>query len=115
MLFSGMHKLKASTISLSILVVIEMLNAMNSLSENESLLKMPLWRNWYLIFAIMLSIGLHFMILEVAFFQDIFHIVHLNWDEWVGVLTISMPVIVIDEVLKLMSRTIIYPVKSKKE
>ncbi len=54
--------------SLSILVTVEMFNAMNSLSENESLLRLPLWKNMYLVSAITLSMALHFMILYVPFF-----------------------------------------------
>ena len=38
-------KVKASTLSLSVLVVIEMLNAMNALSEDNSLLVIPPWVN----------------------------------------------------------------------
>ena len=55
--------------SLSILVMVEMFNAMNSLSENESLLRLPVWKNMYLVGAITLSITLHFMILYVPFFS----------------------------------------------
>ena len=54
--------------SLSILVTVEMFNAMNSLSENESLLRLPLWKNMYLVAAVSLSMALHFMILYVPFF-----------------------------------------------
>ena len=59
---------RATTMSLSILVVIEMFNAMNSLSENESLLRLPLWANPYLVAAITLSMALHFAILYIPFF-----------------------------------------------
>lgn len=54
--------------SLSILVVVEMFNAMNSLSENESLLTFPLYKNMYLVLAITLSMILHMVILYVPFF-----------------------------------------------
>ena len=37
------------TMALSVLVVIEMLNALNSVSENQSLLVMPPWRNMWLV------------------------------------------------------------------
>jgi len=105
--------------SLSILVVIEMFNAMNSLSENESLLVMPLWENPFLVGAIALSMVLHVAILYIPFFtvgilqscyeglltspQNLFMINPLNWVEWKAVLLISAPVLLIDEILKLIS------------
>merc|ERR1712232_1141808 len=49
-------KAKASTLSLTVLVVIEMLNAFNALSEDGSLVQMPPWANPYLIVASSFSI-----------------------------------------------------------
>ncbi|KAI8904844.1 hypothetical protein EDD86DRAFT_194497 [Gorgonomyces haynaldii] len=95
---------KATTMSLSILVVVEMFNAINSLSENESLLTFPIWKNMYLVGSIILSMLLHFMILYVPFFTRLFAITPLNYDEWIAVLWISFPVIILDELLKLLSR-----------
>lgn len=94
----------ASTVSLSILVVIEMFNAMNALSSSESLLTMPLWKNMKLIYAICLSMVLHFAILYTPFLQTLFSIEPLNYAEWSAVLWISAPVILIDEVLKFVER-----------
>lgn len=102
-IFSGEAARRASTMSFTILVVIEMFNACNSLSENESLLTLPLWANPWLIAAIALSMGLHFMILYVPFFHEIFAITGLNWAEWKAVLWLSFPVIIIDEGLKLVT------------
>lgn len=102
-IFSSTPSRTATTMSLSILVVIEMFNACNSLSENESLLVLPIWTNPYLVASIALSMGLHFMILYVPFFRGLFQITPLNWDEWMAVLWISAPVIVIDEALKFVS------------
>lgn len=55
--------------ALSVLVLIEMLNAMNSLSENQSLIAMPPWNNILLVGAIGLSMSLHFMVLYTPFFN----------------------------------------------
>jgi P-type Ca2+ transporter type 2A len=82
----------ASTISLSILVVIEMLNAMNALSSSESLLTLPLWDNMVLVYAITLSMALHFAILYVPFLQGLFAILPLNGNEWRAVFAFSAPV-----------------------
>ncbi|KAJ3773834.1 Ca-transporting ATPase, partial [Lentinula raphanica] len=100
---------RATTISLSILVTVEMFNAMNSLSENESLLRLPLWKNPFLVGAIALSMALHFMILYTPFFTTLFAITPLNWVEWKAVLYFSAPVIVIDEILKFITASYIDP------
>ncbi|KAF9583894.1 hypothetical protein BGW38_008182 [Lunasporangiospora selenospora] len=112
-MFTDAMAKKATTMSLSILVTIEMFNAMNSLSENESLLTLPLWSNMYLVLSIILSMALHFMILYVPFFSNLFMILPLNVDEWKAVVYISLPVIVIDEALKFISRTFISPPSNK--
>lgn len=95
------------TMALSVLVTIEMLNAMNSLSENQSLVKMPPWVNIWLMIAIAWSMSLHFMILYTPFFNTVFQICPLSLEEWFAVLKISIPVVLIDEVLKFISRNYI--------
>jgi Ca2+ transporting ATPase len=99
----------ATSVSLSILVVIEMLNALNALSEVDSLLIQPPTKNPFLIVAILLSVGLHFMILYVPFLRDLFVVTPLNWQEWKGVLLFSAPVIVIDEICKWVTRNYVNP------
>ncbi|KAK7466948.1 hypothetical protein VKT23_004012 [Stygiomarasmius scandens] len=108
-MFTNIMAKRATTISLSILVTVEMFNAMNSLSENESLLRLPLWKNPFLVGAIALSMGLHFMILYTPFFTTLFAITPLNWTEWKAVLFISAPVLAIDEVLKFVTATFVDP------
>jgi len=108
-MFTNVMAQRATTMSLSILVTVEMFNAMNSLSENESLLRLPLWKNMYLAGAITLSMLLHFMILYVPFFTKIFAITPLNWAEWQAVLWLSAPVLLLDEILKFVSATFVDP------
>lgn len=91
-IFTNDASKSASTISLSILVVIEMLNAMNALSSSESLLTLPLWENMVLVYAICLSMALHFALLYVPFLQGLFSVIPLDWSEWKAVLGISAPI-----------------------
>ncbi|PNW83467.1 hypothetical protein CHLRE_05g242350v5 [Chlamydomonas reinhardtii] len=97
-------KAKASTLSLSVIVAIEMFNALNALSEDGSLLTMPPWANPWLLLAIAISISLHCVILYVPFLADVFAIVPLSWPEWQLVLLWSAPVVLLDEVLKAVGR-----------
>ncbi|KAK7408156.1 hypothetical protein QQX98_009685 [Neonectria punicea] len=120
-MFSNDMAKAASTVSLSILVVIEMFNAMNALSSSESLLTLPLWKNMMLVYAIALSMALHCALLYVPFLQSLFSIVPLNLNEWKAVIIISAPVILLDEVLKAIERQFFVQVtadvslKTKKE
>lgn len=98
-------KVKAMTLSLSVLVSIEMFNSLNALSEHNSLVKMPPWRNPWLLVAMSVSFGLHCLILYVPFLADVFGIVPLSLSEWILVILISAPVILIDEVLKFVGRS----------
>jgi len=102
--FVGSGKATASTLSLSVLVVIEMLNALNALSEDGSLLQVPPWANPWLLVACFISIGLHMVILYVPILAQIFSIVPLTYNDWLLVLLFSCPVILIDEVLKAVGR-----------
>ena len=67
-MFTNVMAQRATTMSLSILVTVEMFNAMNSLSENESLFVLPVWKNPFLVVAIAISMALHFAILYIPAF-----------------------------------------------
>jgi Ca2+-transporting ATPase len=99
-------KKSASTLSLSVLVAIEMFNALNALSEDGSLLTMPPWANPYLLLAMLVSFGLHFVILYVDVLAETFSVTPLDFNEWLVVLAFSFPVILIDEALKFIGRRI---------
>jgi Ca2+ transporting ATPase len=101
------------TMALSVLVTVEMLNSLNSLSENQSLLVMPPWRNMWLLYAITLSFILHFIILYTPFMASVFQVTPLNFDQWMTVLKFSFPVILLDEILKFISRHLSTPGESR--
>lgn len=102
-IFSDPH---AMTMALSVLVTIEMLNAMNSLSENQSLITMPPWSNMWLIGSMALSFSLHFVILYVEVLSAVFQVTPLSGEEWLTVMKFSIPVVLLDETLKFVARKI---------
>ena len=101
----------ASSVALSVLVVIEMFNALNALSETESLLVLTPFANWWLIGAVALSIALHLGILYVEGLVSVFNVLPLSKDDWILVLALSVPVVLIDEVLKLITRFRVQKIK----
>ncbi|XP_050840812.1 sarcoplasmic/endoplasmic reticulum calcium ATPase 1-like [Serinus canaria] len=92
------------TMALSVLVTIEMCNALNSLSENQSLARMPPWVNIWLVGSICLSMSLHFVILYIDPLPMIFKLTPLSLTHWLMVIKISFPVILLDEALKFIAR-----------
>jgi len=95
----------ASTVALSVLVTIEMFNTFNALSENQSLFVQTPASNIWVILAVSLSMFLHAVILYVDFFIQIFGTAPLVQKEWKAVIAISFPVIILDEILKFVTRT----------
>lgn len=108
-------KVKPSTLAMSTLVVIEMFNALNALSEQNSLLIVPPWVNRWLILAIAVSMGLHITILYTPWLADAFGVVPLSYNEWLLVLLFSFPVIPLDELLKLIGHIFLKPRSKQRE
>ena len=70
---------------------------------------MPPWSNPWLLVAMALSFGLHFIILYVPILAATFSIVPLSLNEWALVVLFAAPVVLIDEVLKFMGRRFVNP------
>ncbi len=103
-LYFTLGKQKASTLSLSVLVTIEMFNSINALSEDSSLLQIGLFGNPWLLVAVTCSMILHSVILYFPFFANVFGTVPLTLNDWYLVVGFSFPVVIIDEILKIFSR-----------
>ena len=67
-------------------------------------LQLPPWANPWLLGAIALSMLLHCFILYVPPAATVFSVVPLNGSEWGAVFWLSFPVILVDEVLKYLTR-----------
>lgn len=105
--YFSVGKVKASSLAMSTLVVLEMFNALNALSENNSLLTTPPWVNRYLLVAIAVSMGLHFGIMYTPWLADSFQLVPLSWSEWLLITVVSFPIIPLDELLKLVGKQLV--------
>jgi hypothetical protein len=76
-----------STLAVSVLVVSELFNALNCVS-NRSLLARPPWSNRPLMGAVAASLALHCALLYAPPMQAAFHTVPLNAAEWTAVVLV---------------------------
>ncbi|MCA6492175.1 MAG: HAD-IC family P-type ATPase, partial [Chitinophagaceae bacterium] len=97
-------KRKASTLSLTVLVIIEMFNSLNALSENASLLEIGVFSNPWLLQAICVSVLLHCLIIYIPSLNGLFGTEALDLKDWLLVILFSFPVVIIEEFLKKISR-----------
>lgn len=97
-------KRKASTLSLTVLVIIEMFNSLNALSENASLAEIGTFSNPWLLQAIAVSVFLHCLIIYVPSLNTVFGTTSLDVYDWLLVIAFSFPVVIIEEILKSFSR-----------
>jgi Ca2+ transporting ATPase len=93
-----------STLAMSVLVVVEMFSACTAVSERQSLVVMPPWKNFYLLLAVVASLFVHIVTLEVKFTQKVFSVVHLNTKHWILVLVLGFPTVLIEELFKFYLR-----------
>jgi Ca2+ transporting ATPase len=93
-----------STLAMSVLVIVEMFSAFTAISERQSILKMPPWKNWYLLAAVVGSLLVHILTLELAVTQRIFSVVHLDLRHWKVVILLGVPTLIIEEIFKAYVR-----------
>ena len=92
------HEIHARTVAFSLLIMFQMIIALNIRKEEHSLLGKEFFRNPYLLIAISSSIFLHLMVIYVPFFNPFFETVPLSLIDWVIILGVGSLLIIIDEV-----------------
>ena len=97
-------KLGASACALTTLVVMEMLRATCAVSETASLLVKPPWANRWLLLGVTLPVLLHLSVLYTPSLATIFQLAPLTVDDWRSVLMFSLPLVLLEEGLKLLAR-----------
>ena len=102
----GQGKAVASTVALTTLVCMEMLRALCAVSERESLLRKPPWANRYLLLGVTVPILLHMSVLYYPPLAAIFKLAPLARDSWWTVAMFSLPLVLLEELLKFAARTL---------
>jgi Ca2+-transporting ATPase len=96
--------LRAGTLALTVLVMAQMVHALNSRSGHLSLFKVGFFKNRYLLLAIGISILLHLSIVYFPPLQVIFRTVPLLLQDWIIIILLSLSVFIVVEVVKFFIR-----------
>jgi Ca2+ transporting ATPase len=98
--------IRARSVAMSVLVTAEMANALNAVSETESILLRPsmILENPWLVAAVAASMALQLVVLENPLMQTAFGVQPLSLADWAFVGGVSIPVIIVDEFFKFFLR-----------
>jgi len=108
-LFIFLHYYQASvaharTMTLIVLALFQWFNAWNCRSMTQSIFQLGLFANKWLILATSFVLLLQFLILYVPVMQNIFNTVPLSWHDWGVIVGVSAPILLLEEVRKLIVR-----------
>ncbi len=97
---------KPQSLSLNALVVMEMLKALSAVSVDNSMLYVPPWRNGWLIAGVTLPSLLHLAMLYTPSACSMLGLEPLTVEEWFTVLRFSIPILLVEEMLKAIGRRV---------
>ncbi|KAJ1426607.1 hypothetical protein B484DRAFT_450624 [Ochromonadaceae sp. CCMP2298] len=103
-IFENPLRARPQSMSLSVLVCIEMLKALSAVSLDSSLLQVQPWQNPWLIAGVTLPMMLQMAALYFPPLSSMFGLAPLSWEEWKVVLKFSLPILLVEELLKLTGR-----------
>eukprot|EP00549_Striatella_unipunctata_P025559 CAMPEP_0118720786 /NCGR_PEP_ID=MMETSP0800-20121206/30314_1 /TAXON_ID=210618 ORGANISM="Striatella unipunctata, Strain CCMP2910" /NCGR_SAMPLE_ID=MMETSP0800 /ASSEMBLY_ACC=CAM_ASM_000638 /LENGTH=183 /DNA_ID=CAMNT_0006628485 /DNA_START=110 /DNA_END=661 /DNA_ORIENTATION=- len=110
-LFHGSGSALPQTMALTTLVCMEMFKALSAVSMDNSIIQVGPQKNPWLMAGVALPFLLHLLVvysskLGLSALGESFGMVPLTWQNWESVLQWSVPVILVEEVLKLIGRQI---------
>ena len=94
---------KAWTLSLTTLAIFQWFNAWNVRSEKNSAFYKP-FSNPYLLLGLLGAVLFHLLAVYHPFMQKILRTVALDFYDWLIVIALSLPIVLVEEVRKIILR-----------
>lgn len=94
---------EARTIAFGLLVAFQWFNALNARSDQQSLFKLGLFTNRWLMAGIGLAVILQLGVIYIPFMQKLFYTVPLGWDGWLVVILVSASILGAEEIRKIIA------------
>ncbi|MFA6423531.1 MAG: HAD-IC family P-type ATPase [Patescibacteria group bacterium] len=86
------------------MIIIQLLNTFNARSLRDSLFKLPLFNNPFLLVSIAISFAISLSTFYVGFARKIFQISYIDFSQWLILLLISFVIIFVVEIEKIVAR-----------
>ncbi len=102
--YLGFDAIKAGTVALTALAVMQWFNVLNSESETQSVFTTGLNNNKYLGFSYLIIIFLQIFAVYNPYMNHLLKTVPLDFSDWVVIVLLSLGVIVVEELRKIYSR-----------
>jgi Ca2+-transporting ATPase len=99
-------QIHAQTVAFTMLIMFQMIMALNIRKEEHSLLGKEFFRNPYLLLAIASSVMLHVLIVYSNFFQPFFNTTALTLPDWVIIIACGSILVIIDEVRTFLAHRV---------
>jgi magnesium-transporting ATPase (P-type) len=96
-----MNEYHARDLILLLMVFMQNFHTFNCRSEHTSIFKTPISRNYILVFGVLAAQGIHIASMQIPFMQNILQIEPITFTEWLYVLGLAIPVIVVMELYKV--------------
>jgi potassium/sodium efflux P-type ATPase len=103
-IYQQMDETHARDIILLLMVFMQNFHAFNCRSEVTSVFKVPLKRNWILVFGVIAAQGIHILSMQIPFMQNILRVEPITLTEWAQVLTLAIPIIIVMEIFKFINK-----------
>ncbi len=94
---------EARTMAFSTLVALQWFSVLNARSDQQSLFKLGLFSNRWLIAVIGVAILLQMMVIYVPLFQGLFYTVPLRLEDWGIILPVAAGLLVVEEIRKAIA------------
>ena len=99
--FLGLSEFEARDRLLLLMVLLENYHVFNCRSEYVSAFRVPLRRNWMLIWGVLGAQGIHILAMHVPLTQEVLRIAPISVREWLVPLAMASSVLVVMEIFKL--------------
>ncbi|MBN1639269.1 MAG: HAD-IC family P-type ATPase [Ignavibacteriales bacterium] len=100
--YTDLNEMSSRNIILLLMVFMQNFHAFNCRSESVSALKIPLKRNIILVFGVIVAQGIHILSMQLPFMQNILRMEPVNFTNWLYILALAVPIIIVMELFKLI-------------